>query len=622
MILTALAASIALACQLPSPAPERYLPTTSATAYTGLATSPGLPMRSQLSLRTPHDVIGVGGPNLAPGIRQLPYRFVPQPHAEKSYQGIFLGDHRAVRIRIETTVRGKPIAAEWEQVCRKMFKTADLDRDRFLTDLELSHILVVEGLKDIFQGRDYLPGAGATPTVELLDRDTDGRVSEDELVAYYESAWLDMLSANETKFENSAFSNPTSQRLWDALDTNRDGKLSETEVKKLEKLLVTLDENADECLAMSEVLARESTVDKAMMAMSTMTGIMGGANTEQKKPKTAKPGYAVGSVGDLPAEVFSNLLKKYDENDDKVLAGAELPFSPKVVAKLDNNKDGKLSLEEIYALNRLAPDFVIQMNHAEKVEDCTIKLVPHTDLDTNDLTIQSNAPNRIVVRFGRERLDLTSFPMSRLNLSRRFEGVINSILPDGKESVGDAEISGVTNQFLLVVFDVADVNGDGRLTRAELQSFFEMQRQVAEMNLQVTSAAEPVNLFQLLDDNQDGKLGVREMRTAWDRLIVLEAPGSNVITQEVFRPVGSFRMGSNDMSFRAFNEEVVIQDQAPLRKKNGPVWFQRMDRNNDGDVSKAEFLGDKASFQVLDSNNDGLISREEATLFEKSARSK
>lgn len=43
-----------------------------------------------------------------------------------------------------------------------------------------------------------------------------------------------------------------------------------------------------------------------------------------------------------------------------------------------------------------------------------------------------------------------------------------------------------------------------------------------------------------------------------------------------------------------------------------PEWFQKMDRNADGDVSRREFTGSPAQFQRVDADGDGLISREEA----------
>jgi hypothetical protein len=46
----------------------------------------------------------------------------------------------------------------------------------------------------------------------------------------------------------------------------------------------------------------------------------------------------------------------------------------------------------------------------------------------------------------------------------------------------------------------------------------------------------------------------------------------------------------------------------------GPAWFRAMDRNGDGFVSPAEFLGPQELFRRLDRNGDGLISPEEAEL--------
>ncbi len=44
----------------------------------------------------------------------------------------------------------------------------------------------------------------------------------------------------------------------------------------------------------------------------------------------------------------------------------------------------------------------------------------------------------------------------------------------------------------------------------------------------------------------------------------------------------------------------------------GPIWFQRWDRNNDGDITWREFLGPRDAFEQLDADRDELIDPKEA----------
>jgi hypothetical protein len=94
-------------------------------------------------------------------------------------------------------------------------------------------------------------------------------------------------------------------------------------------------------------------------------------------------------------------------------------------------------------------------------------------------------------------------------------------------------------------------------------------------------------------------------RAALPRQFVLTVgPGTqaNVNRSVVVNPVGGMPMGTAGAAGR------------------GPVWFRKMDRNGDGDVSRKEWLGTPAQFSKLDTDGDGLIGVEEAEAAAPNAR--
>ena len=50
------------------------------------------------------------------------------------------------------------------------------------------------------------------------------------------------------------------------------------------------------------------------------------------------------------------------------------------------------------------------------------------------------------------------------------------------------------------------------------------------------------------------------------------------------------------------------------------MWFRKMDRNADGDVSRSEYLGTRAEFDAIDADADDLISLEEAETYDEKLR--
>jgi hypothetical protein len=126
--------------------------------------------------------------------------------------------------------------------------------------------------------------------------------------------------------------------------------------------------------------------------------------------------------------------------------------------------------------------------------------------------------------------------------------------------------------------------------------------------------------FEALDRNHDGRIGLREIRVAAGTLEGLRKPAQMMLRAtdpprrlhlEVIR--GTFQLFGTGQAGESTVPRLVAQQRTPV----GPIWFQRMDRNMDGDLTWKEFLGPRHVFEELDADHDGLIDPFEAERAEK-----
>lgn len=110
-------------------------------------------------------------------------------------------------------------------------------------------------------------------------------------------------------------------------------------------------------------------------------------------------------------------------------------------------------------------------------------------------------------------------------------------------------------------------------------------------------------LFELLDGNDDGRLGLRELHSLSRLAREWDADGDGGLSpaEVPARYTLLVRRGT-----------LAAPYELPGSSNAGPPWFSRLDRNRDGDVSAAEFPGRSELFEQLDSDRDGLIGLSEA----------
>jgi Ca2+-binding EF-hand superfamily protein len=185
--------------------------------------------------------------------------------------------------------------------------------------------------------------------------------------------------------------------------------------------------------------------------------------------------------------------------------------------------------------------------------------------------------------------------------------------------VTEKDIAGPQFQSLRVLFDMIDRDADGRMSKAEFDTFVKLQQSFTRLPLSLVYSAQTPSLFQILDENGDGRLSVREARNAWDRLIALEPADKAHVTRAALQPQGALRFGRTSEVFSV--NPTTAYTQPPVRQTNkGPLWFRKFDRNADGELSRAEFPGTQAEFDRIDTTHDGYISPDEAEAADKRLR--
>jgi hypothetical protein len=159
---------------------------------------------------------------------------------------------------------------------------------------------------------------------------------------------------------------------------------------------------------------------------------------------------------------------------------------------------------------------------------------------------------------------------------------------------------------LVPLLRLADRDGDGRLSLQEFTAYLEAQETMLAASTLLTITDRGRRLFEMLDADHDRRLGPREVRAAWERLAPWDGDGDGCLTARELPH--QFQLAVSQGPFRIPGAAAL----PPPDRRRGPLWFRKMDRNGDGDVSFGEFLGTAEDFRRIDADGDGLIDPDEA----------
>ncbi|QDV27985.1 CREC-EF hand family protein [Aureliella helgolandensis] len=162
----------------------------------------------------------------------------------------------------------------------------------------------------------------------------------------------------------------------------------------------------------------------------------------------------------------------------------------------------------------------------------------------------------------------------------------------GRPANGVGQPSGTVQRIVQLV----DVNRDGAIALREFEEWRTVLSQIHNVQWMLAIVDLGPSLFAALDQNFDGALDRRELQQCgamFGSLGILEAK--------------RIELGSLPLQLRGVVSHGRPDSLLDNRPSAGPRWFQAMDRNRDGTLSRREFLGEMAQFEKLDRDGDGSL---------------
>jgi Ca2+-binding EF-hand superfamily protein len=450
-----------------------------------------------------------------------------------------IGEEKLARVELRAEVDGVAVSAIWDETFAKMFAYFDRNSDGVLDSKEAALLPAARSLRHAM-GNGFTPPVGAAPLFTELDRNGDGKVTPRELTAYYRASGIGNVQIGVGRLPASA---ELTAALLKNLDTDADGKVSEKEWLAATATLKKLDKNDDELIGAGELV-----------------------------PKVVYPG-AAGTV----------LLTSPTTNSTPTSVLAKLPL---VLLPVDA-KDMHWTAE----IAKRNARFKASELSAWRKNEASAKWVVKLSDKPGEAARFTFSGNRVRVDgWGASGKVNEAFVSARKLISAAL---------DTPTEPGEAKGPRRGPGGLTWLVPVADLSGDGKLDRKELDAWLDLQAQIARGQVLLT-ILDGAGLFELLDTNHDGALSLRELRNAWDRL-----KEAGCVTNGAFDPKKVPHVVLIAAS-RGYPQTLAID------ARRGPTWFRAMDRNGDGDVSRREFTGPAEVFDKLDLDKDGLLSAQEA----------
>ncbi|HEY1599278.1 MAG TPA: hypothetical protein VGG64_06730 [Pirellulales bacterium] len=545
----------------------------------------------------------VGAAVSSPAVADEPAVMAPADDPTNVQDLVLLHIGRPIIIRLHIRLAGQGYQATWGDCLWDRFQELDADANG-----SLDHDEFQRGDWSTFTERRTKAGTVRGEAITFLDLDTnpqDDVISFTELVEQLAQCCFGLNRAVQRRA--TAAGDP----LFALLDHDRDGQLDSQEMTAGIETLYRFDRDEDEMFSQFELRADGNPFADSVYENPGQAGQASGE-------------LILAPIPDQTAEaVCQAIMARYDRPAqgetpaDRRLSREELRLADDQFVAADANGDGGIDAAELQAwYTSRPPDAELSVVLDSGVpNDKRLQVINSTGASESGI-VQSAvaADGSLVIRGTAFELDVRAsgsgepkqVAESARQLFKRGDMDKNDYLDKNelRRVRGGAEFSRI------------DKDHDGKIFVEEYVEYITRQTEIASQRTSAVFSDRGSTLFELMDTNRNGQLATRELRTlpqvvsGWDndhdgkikhddiprRYQLQFAPGAGNATAN---NVGTFTVAARSPNNARLSG-------------TGPEWFQRMDRNRDGDLSRREFLGTRADFLRLDADHDGLMNPKEA----------
>ena len=497
-------------------------------------------------------------------------------------------------VDLHITIEGQPYREAFDKLIDEVLALADEDDDGSVLWSELTaHPRFRYGQ---FGNPPTATYQSQQQMTRLYDWIQNGRVDREEVARYLTS---NQGSSQALAIETSSFNRVLGRddspiRRW--LDVDADMVLSAEEIAGARLRLRMRDANDDEILLPVDFL---TTQEEPTMV-----------TTRRRRRSGPEAGWHIGEQTPWE-ELLYGWEEFYATAGD--LTADDLMLGHDFFNKLDIDADGTLRAYELETLLAIESHLAIRVELPPEGDprpsvslaalriplDMVHGVVQH---QSDRLTI--SLPGVVLDIFAKDLLGQVDFDAQAEEFIRRADADKNDYLSNDEFEAISAQLN--------VAREAVDLDQNEMIFADEIATTLRQRQSAQRSQIRVKADDQSDALVGTLDVNHDGRVDSREIAASAESLKSLDANNDGRVPLHEMSSamvIGVVRgtVASIPNAFDVPATERVASEAAP-------PWFRGMDRNNDGGISRREFLGTRGQFDLLDADADGFVDVTEADM--------